>query len=514
MTQEIGDAEEGERIPFTDAGNPVALVVGDGRDDWMLPDDAFSAAGCRLVRADGFEEAARSCSLENPDIVFMPLTLDGRLTNKELRACLDRDPTPVVVVVASNEQINTAAEAMRIGAYDCLFKPFSRARLSRTIGSAVKQLGRSTAPPRPAKRPSRPMAPTRRADPAVTPPRIEVQPPSAQTAGQTVPPTDAPARTGIEALELSRRGFVASSAPMRAVLQKAAIVAGAEVPVFISGEVGTGKTTLAGIVHELSGGVPQSLVTLSCATVTAREFDRHVSAPDGAFAQAEGGTLYLDEINDLSADVQARVLRFLEESESAARSPGIRIIASTAHPPATPTGGRLRPDLYYRLHVAPLDLPPLRAREDDPALIARVRLAEFSEIEGRGFEGFTETAQAMIAAYHWPGNLRELINAIRSLVMLNEGPMVTPELLPRPVRAALRPEDPRPEPHPYAAGSPPKRASTGLLVGKTLAEIERTVIEATIAAEGGSVPRAARVLDVSPSTLYRKREAWAKSSGR
>ena len=303
----------------------------------------------------------------------------------------------------------------------------------------------------------------------------------------------------------------------QAVLDRATMVARSEAAVFLSGEVGTGKTTFADIVHHASPRAHGALVTLSCATLTARDFESQIYGPQGALARAAEGTLYLDEVTDLSAEVQSRIARVIE---SCAADPGAaapRFIGSTVHAPnAALQKGLIRPELYYRLHVAPLHLPPLRDREGDAALIAQVRLAAFSETEGRGFTGFTDTALAMISAYHWPGNLRELVNAIQTIVLMNQGPLVTPELLPPEVRAGLRTNRDtgagRSDVDGMRVASPAHSDNTpDALVGKTLAEIERTVIEATIAAEDGSVPRAARVLDVSPSTLYRKREAWAKA---
>lgn len=504
MTQEIGDGRDntagnGRKAP----GAPVALAIGDGHEDWMLPEEVFLAAGCRLVRAKGFDEAANRCSSSAPDLVFMPLTLDGKLTSDQLRKCLSREPAPVVVVVASNEEINTAAEAMRMGACDCLFKPFSRSRLARTIDQAIKRLRKAPPPPKPTTRPSRPMVARAR---------------TAPTARKSAPDGPAPEPAGLDQLSLSRRGFVASSPPMRLVLDKAAAVATSDAPVFISGEVGTGKTTLAGIIHELSPRATRPLVTVTCATVTARDFDDRMSGPKGALARAVGGTLYLDEIADLPFDVQPKVLRLIDRARTGVSRLGARVIASTGHAPHTALrDGLIRPDLFYRLHVAPIALPPLRARDGDPALIARVRLAEFSEAEGRGFVGFSDSALAMLSGYDWPGNLRELINVIWTVVLMNQGPLVTPDLLPVDVRASLRPAGGLPgdglaSTAALGAAKPVTGTRPDDLVGKTLAEIERVVIEATIRAENGSVPRAARVLDVSPSTLYRKRETWAKAA--
>lgn len=504
MTQETGDMRD--RGPAVGSGPPrqaVALAIGDGRDDWMLPEEVFLAAGCRLLRAESLSDAMARCDAVAPDLVFMPLTLDGKLTTDQLRGCLARQPAPIIVVLASNDQINTAAEAMRQGAHDCLFKPFSRSRLSRTIEEALKQL-RRTPVPKPAGRPSRQVPERPRATP------VPQRPPAER-------PGPAPAR--LDRLGLAARGFVASSPQMGAVLDKAAAVANSDAPVFISGEVATGKTALAEIIHELSHRAFRPFVTLTCATLTPEDVDARIAGPGGLLARATGGTLYLDEIADLSPEVQPRLLRLVERTTGAAQQ-GVRLVASTGHDPAIILRtGQIRPDLFYRLHVAPIHLPPLRARDGDPALIARVRLAEFSETEGRGFVGFSDSALALIADYPWPGNLRELINVIWTVVLLNQGPLVTPDLLPVELRTGLLGPGTRPAnteadrsstPAALPVATTDPAGAIGPLLGQTLSEIERQVIEATIRAQGGSVPRAARVLDVSPSTLYRKREAWTQ----
>ncbi len=494
---------------------PVALAIGDGREDWMLPDEVFEETGCQLLRATDTDQASESCTTGLPDLVFLPLTLDGKPTTDQLRRCLSRQPEPVVVVVASNDQIDIAAEAMRLGAYDCLFRPFSRARLARTIRDALKQRGRRQQPVGPAQIP--PSPPNRR--------QPRMRGPRAALAQAREALTCPPLRRGIDSLNLAQHGFVATSAPMQAVLRRADAVARSDAPVFISGETGTGKSWLAEIIHDLSPHAAHPLVTVACAGLTPETLDAAFLGPAGALARAAGGALYLDEIDDLSPAVQPRLLRLLERIETGigtgAAGQRTRVIASTSlNPRAATQTGRIRPDLYYRLHVAPLDLPPLRAREGDAVQIARTRLAAFSEAEGRGFTGFSAQALSLIAGYDWPGNLRELVNVIRSVVLLNQGPLVTPEMLPAELRAGGRPgADTLPRggggPTPAQAGrSSTQRGRAEGLVGMTLAEIERAVIEATIDAESGSLPRAARVLGVSPSTLYRKRDAWGKAASK
>ncbi|MCB1339209.1 MAG: sigma-54-dependent Fis family transcriptional regulator, partial [Maritimibacter sp.] len=334
---------------------------------------------------------------------------------------------------------------------------------------------------------------------------------------EPVRPAPAPAPT-LRDLGLARRGFVASSPQMQAVLARTVALAASDAPVFVSGEVGTGKNTLAGILHDLSPRAARPFVEVNCAALTAASFDAEIAGRHGVLDRAGGGTVFLDELFDLPADVQPLMLQLIEATRADPALGRVRFVAASGRDPrAVLREGRFRPDLYYRLHVAPIALPPLRTRDGDLPLIARTRLAQMSETEGRGFTGFSDPAMGYLLGYDWPGNLRELINVIWTVVLMNEGPLVTPDLLPPEIREALPrapgelPLAPRHPPAPAGlAPRPGAEPGFGAILGKTLAEIERAVIEATILAEDGSVPRAARVLDVSPSTLYRKRDAWAK----
>ncbi|WP_372604631.1 sigma 54-interacting transcriptional regulator, partial [Actibacterium sp.] len=213
-----------------------------------------------------------------------------------------------------------------------------------------------------------------------------------------------------------------------------------------------------------------------------------------------------------------KLLRFLQTSTiqpvgaPTPRKVNVRIICATNRDPLEEVRrGRFREDLYYRLHVVPIHLPPLRSRGEDVIEIAEEALQRFAAEEGRVFTSLDPKVRDLFRRLPWPGNVRQLLNVLRHGVVLNEGPVLTLDMLPiellherEQLGAALTPAAPR------LAPTDPVLDLNALL-GKTLAEIEQLVIEETIAMHGGSVPKAARVLDVSPSTLYRKRESWAKS---
>jgi two-component system, repressor protein LuxO len=205
--------------------------------------------------------------------------------------------------------------------------------------------------------------------------------------------------------------------------------------------------------------------------------------------------LFLDEIAEMDLGLQAKLLRFLQSGavrrvgDSAQRTVDVRIVCATNRDPeAEIAAGRFRADLYYRLHVLPIHLPPLRERREDILPIAEAFLRRYAAEEGRGFAGFTDAVAARLAAEAWPGNVRQLENMIRRIVVLHDGECVTEAMLP-------------------ATGGTMTAAASVARTAPFHAQ-ERQIIETALAAFGGNVARAAAALELSPATIYRKREAW------
>ena len=243
----------------------------------------------------------------------------------------------------------------------------------------------------------------------------------------------------------------------------------------------------------------------------------------GAAAIADGGTLFLDEICEMDLSLQTKLLRFLQTSTiqpvgaARPRPVDVRIVCATNRDPlAEVRAGRFREDLYYRLHVVPIHMPPLRGRPTDILDVARASLATFAAEEGKGFTSFDAETERLLRNHPWPGNVRQLLNVIRNVVVLHDGPFVTADMLPSEMLALVQEEEAAPrrvEPlrGPWQAAAPKEASSesrVAALVGLSLAEVEREFIEATIGHCGGSIPRAAKVLGLSPSTVYRKLESW------
>jgi DNA-binding NtrC family response regulator len=292
--------------------------------------------------------------------------------------------------------------------------------------------------------------------------------------------------------------------------------------VFITGESGTGKELCALAVHDNStraagpfialncGAIPQDLLESEVFGHMKGSFTGAISDKPGAAAAADGGTLFLDEICEMAPALQTKLLRFLQTSTvqpvgaTRPRKVNVRIVCATNRDPLDAVrSGQFREDLYYRLYVVPIHMPPLRERGEDVIEIAEAALARFAAEEGRRFDGLSPDVAALFRRLPWPGNVRQVLNVIRHVVVLNEGGLVTMDMLPEAVADDLTLAPPA-----FVARSLSAEPMLDALIGRPLADIERIVIEATLARFNGSVPKAARVLELAPSTLYRKIEGW------
>ncbi len=459
------------------------LLVEDTSSLSMVYKTVLSRDGHEVVCAFSLADARAECERSRPRLVLLDLQLpDG--DGLELLESLRKDcPETLVIVITANGSINRAIQAMRAGAFDFLVKPFDESRLLNAVRNAL-----ASAPP----------------------------------ASETL--------AGPEEGE-AFQGFLGRSAAMQEIYRMVRSIGRSTATVFITGESGTGKEVCARAIHAVSTRAKKPFVPLNCAAIPRDLLESEVfghlkgaftgalSDKPGAAAVADGGSLFLDEICEMDLSLQTKLLRFLQTSTiqpvGAARPQAVdvRIVCATNRDPAEEVRqGRFREDLYYRLHVVPIHMPPLRARQDDIMEIAQAMLVKFSAEEGKSFVGFDPDVARIFRSRPWPGNVRQLLNVIRNIVVLHEGRLVLPGMLPADI--ALIPGY---EPQGRGAGamagwSAPKLTTKDrvtALVGTPLAEVERELIEATIEFCDGSIPRAARMLEVSPSTLYRKLESWA-----
>lgn len=333
-------------------------------------------------------------------------------------------------------------------------------------------------------------------------------------------------------------GFIGQSPQMCAIYDQIDRIAPSNAPVFITGESGTGKEVCALALHARSGRGDAPMIAINCGAIPkdlmeAEIFGAVRGAYTGAHAdrmgaaeQANGGTLFLDEIGELDMSLQAKLLRFLQTGaitrvgEAISRTLDVRIICATNRAPVEMIQqGQFRQDLFYRLHVLPIHLPPLRQRPGDILPVARSFLAHCVEAEGRAFSSFSDQCELALQVHSWPGNVRELQNLIRRAVVMNDGGVLTHDM--------LRLDGSAPG---MAMGMGQVEGVTSLADHQQVAQPvvegfadfsnlrnnkiepmwmqEKRIIEQAMALFSGNAAKAAAALEISPSTIYRKKQYW------
>jgi two-component system repressor protein LuxO len=479
---------EGSPVPYetTIVTDTFAVIVEDSPATMEVLAHSLVAIVPRVLRAETLAAARQAVAQRAGALLAVLLDLrlpdgNGMALVHELRAA---GSDAAIVVITAQGSMATSIEAMRAGADDFLIKPFTPDRLMTTMRNALERRRLS--------RLVRDMAPN--------------------------------------AEEGGFEGFVGNDLSMQALYRTIDLAARSNATVFITGESGTGKELCAEAAHRRSARRRGPFVALNCAAIP-REliesevfghvrgaFTGAVAERDGAALRADGGSLLLDEICEMEAAMQSKLLRFLQTG--VARKVGsdrnvkvdVRIICATNRDPlAEVEAGRFREDLYYRLHVVPLHIPPLRERGDDVMLIASHFLAKYGKEEGRRFVGFSAEAEAVLRACRWPGNVRQLQNAVRNAVVLHDGERVTAEMLPdlgahRPGAAGHGPV--------FFRGTADNGVGMSRMAGeprdaiRPLELVERDAIEGAIAACDGNMTEAAQRLGISVKTVYRKRQAW------
>jgi len=420
--------------------------------------------------ADGLEALER---LEQApfDLVITDLRMP-RLDGLDLlRRIKEHDSDLTVIIVTAFSSVETAVEAMRHGAYDYVSKPFREDVLLLTLEKALER--RSI------------LAENRKL-------RAEIQ-------GR-----------------YDFSNFIGRSAPMQRVFEVIAKVAETKTTVLLLGESGTGKELAARSIHYNSPRRNKTFVAINCGAIPANlleseffgyargAFSGAQKEKKGLFEEADGGTLFLDEVSDLPLDLQVKILRALQEEEirrlgeAAPRKIDLRVIAAANKDlEAEVQAGRFREDLFYRLNVIRLTLPPLRERPDDVPLLARRFLDEVTERNGLAERKISPEALRALARHDWPGNVRELKNAIEQAAIMAEGPLITPADLPFGPQAA---------PSGGLAVAIPEDA--GLDLKETLKQVgaltERTLIARALAETKGNRTHAAGRLGISRRSLISK----------
>lgn len=442
---------------------PTLLIVDDDKLTRETLASAFAESHKVLLAADG-QEALGILSDRHVDVVLSDLIMPGLDGMDMLRAINEMEDRPEVIFVTGHATIESAVQAMKLGAYDYVTKPVHLERLTLMLDKALE---------------------TRRL-------RNE----------------NARLRRTVQSCR-ERTALVGESLPMRRIVELALQVARTDASVLIEGESGTGKELIANLIHDNSPRADGPLIKVNCAAfaqgVLESELFGHergaftgaVAARKGRFELADGGTLFLDEIGDLPAAVQVKLLRFLQEHTfervggNKTQRVDVRIVSATHRNLLEAVSrGEFREDLYYRLRVVRIVMPPLRERTDDIDPLLDHYLRHFSHIHHRHLEGFSPEVRNMLRAHPWPGNVRELVNCVESMVVMAKGPTIVMEDVPDHLLSGF------------------DTIENGEQKTPVLADLERQAIVEALRKTGGNKMRTARMLGIGLRTLYRKMEKW------
>jgi len=451
------------------------LVVDDERSMRDLLAIMLKQAGHDVALAEGGAEAIATLKREPFDLIVTDLRMrevDGLAV---LRAAKEHSPQTVVLVITAFASTETAVEAMKLGAYDYITKPFKMDEVKLTIANALE--------------------------------RKRLQDENQALKRQL-------------RRERGFENFVGRNPQMLDIFDTIRKTADSLSTVLITGESGTGKELVARALHEESSRRSGPFVSVNCGaipeTLMESEFFGHlkgaftgaVASTTGLFSAASGGTLFLDEITEVPQSVQVKLLRAIQERE--VRRVGdtrdvkvdVRLIAASNRDVAKAVvEGMLREDLFYRLNVIPIHIPPLRERPEDIPLLVAHFIKKIAAELGKSVRGVTPEALAILEGYHWPGNIRELENVIERALVLGGGETLDTDALPADLR---RPRD--------VQDVPVEIPESGLDLQATLDQIEQRYIQMALARTGGVQTRAAELLRVSFRQLRYKLQKYSTRS--
>jgi DNA-binding NtrC family response regulator len=475
-----------------------AVLVEDNEPLNMIYEQYLTKLGFAVRCFDAGQPALDHILRSPPAMLLLDLELPDRHGLGILRELREQGIHCPCIAITAHGALNSAADAMRVGADDFLEKPFAAARLQVTVDNLLDRV------------------------------RLKSMVRNLES-------------------ELSRNGhagFVGRSLPMQAVYRTIDSAAASRASVFITGESGTGKELCASAIHQRSDRAQGPFIAINCGAIPRELFESEIfghvkgafsgahQGRTGAFEAADGGTLFLDELGEMDMDQQVKLLRVIQSGcvqpvgSQRSRQVDVRIVCATNRDPWQQVQEkRFRADLYYRLNVIPIHLPPLRERGDDVLLLARHFLQTLSQSEGKPCPSLSPEAERWLLQRHWPGNVRELHNRMHQLILLGadkeiDGPSLA-ALTPATNHAAKPaahtsaqvlsfPGGGRhPEPQINAAAMAQNPATA-----RTVANIEplwlseKRAIETAIEICAGNIPLAAAHLGISASTIYRKLKGW------
>lgn len=460
-------SQQSEMVPGASPDDPTGplatiLVVDDEVELGRALSKLLTRNGYRVLTAGNGEEGLLVLRQEEVDLVLSDLQMPKMGGLDLLRAGKVISPQTEFVIITGHGTIETAVGAMKTGAYDFIEKPFSTTTTLKVVRKALEK--------------------------------------------QQLLAENQELRRRLDEAQGNNQNIIGNSSAMRSTIETAKQVAPSSATIFLTGESGTGKEIFASAIHRWSERAEREMVRVSCAALPdtlleAELFGYEAGAFTGAVGQRKGrfefahrGTLFLDEVGEMSLTTQVKLLRVLQEGvieRLGGNKPidvDVRIIAATnADLASLVQEGHFREDLYYRLNVINLELPPLRNRDQDVVLLVNFFLQKYNSKNGKALEGFEPAALEALAQYAWPGNVRELENAVERAVVLSKGPMIATAALPPSVVQGRKRYD-----------------VLDIRVGTTLKDAEMKLLQATLDSTGGDKETAANILGIAARTIYRK----------
>src|SRR5574341_558577 len=446
---------------MTEAISKVILIVDDDAGVRESLNTILSNEGYQTLEAEDGEKALNFCRQQLVHVIITDLRMPGMDGVELLKAVKLLLPDVAVIMMTAYGSVEKAVEALKQGASDFILKPFKRIEIEKAVRKAIEHQALIV-------------------ENRYLKEQVE--------AGEKLP------------------NIIGSSPAMRKVLNLVEQIAPSSATVLILGESGTGKGVIAEAIHKLSDRKERAFVKVSCAAIpeTLLEaelfgyergaFTGAVARKEGRFEIADGGTLFLDEVGEIPPAIQVKLLRVLQDGtferlgSTRTMSTDVRLVAATNTNLVEAVEQRkFREDLYYRLNVISISLPPLRERPEDIPLLAQHFLRIYSTKNKKEFEGFSKEALEVLAHYSWPGNVRELENTIERGVVLSRKKLITPSDLPEQVNQGQQVSE-----------------FIRVPIGMPLEEVKNRVIEETLKTTKGDKTLAAKILGITSRTIYRK----------
>lgn len=432
---------------------PVSiLLVDENEPRRQFLATALGALDHTVTAASKTQTCIQELDVAGHDVLILDLSLSDADPAGLIARAFRLNPDLTVIVLACQQSSDRIAASIQAGAKHCFVHPVNDAALAHAIAAAHPGPSRARAP---------------------------------MVAPADTRPID---------------GFDGTSTPMRSVYAGIRAAARSRATVFITGESGTGKRLCAQAIHTRSSQSPMPFLTVDCRGLGEKGLESAIEEQLRARAR-NGGTLFLDDVTALTPGAQLTLTRILNRIEARTQGPELRLICTAVQPP--PRAARTAPlhmDLLHRLQVLPITMPPLRERRADIGALCDAGLRQFGADTNKTPPSISDCALGCLEAHSWPGNVRQLLNVLLAMTMLHDSPILTTEMLPEEVRFPHKPSL--------------FNTAEGLagLAGQPMSLIERAVLEDAIARHGGSVPRAARELELAPSTIYRKMTSWRSSA--